>query len=128
MKARQKQMRRDQKAANAEMKGRMKTVDPSDPRVTSGVEPAPPPMPSVFNPVEPAPANPSEPVVPPVTVSASNEIMATNPRQPSPPYRLAACHRDRVSIGAKRDIGKNGACHLYALVCPLAGDTLAHAH
>ena len=85
MKVRQKQIARAQKAANREMKRKIKNAEPSEPRVTSSVENAPPSMPSVFDPVEPAPANPSEPVVPPVTVSASNEIMATNPSQPSPP-------------------------------------------
>lgn len=89
MKQRKKAIARAQKEANREMKQKMKNVQPSDPYVTTNVEEAAN-MPSVFDAVpapEPAPAaNPTESVAPPVTVSASNEIMATqNPDQPSPP-------------------------------------------
>ena len=90
MKQRQKATARAQKEANRELKRKMKNLQPSDPTVTSSVENPSSGMPSVFEPV--APPEPSSPpeqpeqVVPPVTVSASNEIMATqHPDQPSPP-------------------------------------------
>jgi hypothetical protein len=87
MKQRQKASARAQKQANREMKKKMKNVQPSEPYVTSNVEDVTE-MPSVFDAApEPAPtANPTESVAPPVTVSASNDILATqHPDQPSPP-------------------------------------------
>jgi hypothetical protein len=88
MKQRQKQMARAQKQADREIKRRMKHLQPSEPKITAGVENVQSEMPSVLEPVaQPsAPSSLSERVVPPVTVSASSEIMATqNPDQPSPP-------------------------------------------
>ena len=88
MKQRQKEMARAQKEANREMKRKTKNLEPSEPRVMTSLENAPSEYPSVFEPVSApsAPASVSEPVVPPVTVSASNEILATqNPDHPSPP-------------------------------------------
>jgi hypothetical protein len=89
MKQRQKAIAKAQKAANRQakrqLKEKMKLVQPSEPRITSGVESVPN---SWSEPTSDQVAAPpaSDQVVPPVTVSASNEIMATqNPDQPSPP-------------------------------------------
>ena len=86
MKQRQKAIARAQKEANREMKRKTKNLSPSEPHVTARVEDAQAEMPSDFEPAPAPPANPTESVAPPVTVSASNEIMATqNPDKPSPP-------------------------------------------
>jgi hypothetical protein len=89
MKQRQKAIARAQKAANRQakrqLKEKLKLAQPSEPRVTTNVEDVSPEMPSVFETAAPPPS-PTDSVAPPVTVSASNEIMATqNPDQPSPP-------------------------------------------
>ena len=87
MKQRQKMIARAQKQANRDMKRKMKNLQPSDPVLTTSVGDPAAEMPSVFEPAaQPEPSSSTaEPVVP-VTVSASNEIMATqNPDQPSPP-------------------------------------------
>jgi len=86
MKQRQKATARAQKEANRELKRKMKNIQPSDPTLTTSVGDPSSGMPSVFHPAAPPEASTSpEPVVP-ITVSASNEIMATqNPDQPSPP-------------------------------------------
>ena len=85
MKQRKRETARAQKAANRDMKSKMKNIQPSDPQITTSVQDTPN-TPSVFDPVEAPAANPTESVAPPVTVSASNEIMATqHPDQPSPP-------------------------------------------
>ena len=90
MKQRQKAMAKAQKAANRQakrqMKEQLKLAQPSEPKITAGVEDVSSEMPSVFEAAAPPPATPSDSVAPPVTVSASNEILATqNPDQPSPP-------------------------------------------
>jgi hypothetical protein len=90
MKQRQKAIARAQKAANRQakrqLKEKLKLAQPSEPRVTTNVEDVSPEMPSVFETAAPPPPSPTDSVAPPVTVSASNEIMATqNPDQPSPP-------------------------------------------
>ena len=71
MKQRQRAMARAQKAANRELKAKMKTVQPSEPQVTSSVQNAP--------------GSWSEPVVPPITVSASDAIATQNADQPAQP-------------------------------------------
>lgn len=83
MKKRQKQIARMQKAANRQTRHKLKFLHPGNPQVTTSVEDSGP------GPVSQSSGAPSgsysEPVMP-VTVSASNEIMATqNPGQPSPP-------------------------------------------
>jgi len=86
MKQRQKAMARAQKAANRDMKRKIKTLQPSEPMMTTSLEDVSPQAASVFEPATPAPPTPTDAIAPPVTVSASNEIMATqNPDQPSPP-------------------------------------------
>jgi hypothetical protein len=89
MKQRQKAIAKAQKAANRqakrELKEKLKLAQPSEPRVTAGVESVPSSWSEPTSDQVAAPAAPDE-VVPPVTVSASNEIMATqSPDQPSPP-------------------------------------------
>jgi fibronectin type 3 domain-containing protein len=86
MKQRQKMIARAQKAANRDMKRKMKNLQPSEPQLTTSLGDSSSETPSVFEPAAPTePSTSTEPVVP-VTVSASNEIMATqNPDQPSPP-------------------------------------------
>jgi len=88
MKQRQKALARAQKAANRDLRRKIKSqnLEPSEPRLTTSVEDVSPgQMPSVFDPVTPppAPASASEQVVPPVTVSASDAIATQNPDQPS---------------------------------------------
>jgi len=86
MKQRQKRIARAQKEANRELKRKTKNLQPSEPRITAGVEQADnTEMPSVFEPVPPPAPVPTDSVAPPVTVSATNEIMMTHPDQPSPP-------------------------------------------
>ena len=86
MKQRQKAMARAQKAANRDMKRKIKTLQPSEPMMTTSLEDVSPQAASVFEPATPPPPTPTDSVAPPVTVSASREIMATqNPDQPSPP-------------------------------------------
>jgi len=85
MKQRQKEIARAQKAANREMKRQMKSVQPSEPKVTATVEDVASESPSVVEPGAVRPASPSEPVVQPITVSASDSITTQNPKQPSQP-------------------------------------------
>ena len=88
MRERQKQMARAQKAANRDMKRKMKLVQPSEPQMSTSVEDVTPNnYPSVFEPVgQPAPAGGSpDLVVAPVTVSGSHPITAQEPEQPSQP-------------------------------------------
>ena len=89
MRERQKQMARAQKAANRDMKRKMKGLQPSEPKMTTSIEdvPATPNYPSVFDPVpQPAPAASSaDTVVEPVTVSGSQQVVAQEPEQPSHP-------------------------------------------
>jgi len=86
MRERQKQMARAQKAANRQLKQKLKNVQPSDPYTTTRVEDFAAPS------VSEAAVAPSEPVVSqhdtvvaPVTVSASDAIATQNPEQPSQP-------------------------------------------
>jgi hypothetical protein len=72
MKARQKAIARAQKQANREMKRKMKTVQVSEPKITTTVEDVSAPS---F----------SEPVAAPITVSASDSIAPESPDQPSSP-------------------------------------------
>ncbi|HEX4638106.1 MAG TPA: hypothetical protein VH170_01320 [Chthoniobacterales bacterium] len=96
MKKRQKEMARAQKAANREMKLKMKNVQPSEPHVTTSVQEVSE-YPSVFQPVaesqpqpssqvasEPAPAF-KEPTVDPITVSASSTFPAESDSAPQQP-------------------------------------------
>jgi hypothetical protein len=71
IKERKREAARAQKAANRELKMKMRSAVPSEPQVTTSVESAP--------------GSWSEPVVPPVTVSASDAIATQNPDQPSQP-------------------------------------------
>jgi hypothetical protein len=98
-KQQQKEMARAQKEANREWKRKTKNLQPSEPIVTTSVQdfgmpsvfdapaPTPPPAPVASSTKSaPPPAKPTDSIAPPVTVSASTEIMATqNPDQPSPP-------------------------------------------
>jgi len=79
MKQRQKAIARAQKAANREMKRKMKSVQPSEPKINATVEDVASESSSV---VEPSAASPSAPVVAPITVSASDSITTQNPSQP----------------------------------------------
>ena len=87
MRERQKQMARAQKAANRDMKRKMKGVQPSEPQMTTSIEDVGPSYPSVFDPVPPpAPAASSvDAVVDPVTVSGSQQVVAQEPEQPAHP-------------------------------------------
>jgi len=99
MKKRQKEMARAQKAANRDLKRKMKNLQPSEPQVTTSVggvsydssstyEPVTAPPASISDPAtapQPPPAF-KEPTINPITVSASDAISASqNPDQPSPP-------------------------------------------
>jgi hypothetical protein len=98
-KQQQKEMARAQKEANREWKRKTKNLQPSEPIVTTSVQdfgmpsvfdapaPTPPPAPVASSTKSPPPpAKPTDSIAPPVTVSASTEVMATqNPDQPSPP-------------------------------------------
>lgn len=85
MRARQKQLARAQKAANRDMKRKMKLVQPSDPQMSTSVEDVSPNnYPSVFDPVsQPQPsAPPADIVVAPMTVSGSGPVVAQEPERP----------------------------------------------
>ena len=82
MKQRQRAVARAQKAANRQFKQKMKSAVVSDPIVTSSVEMAPE---FRSEPVAAPSESFSEPVAPPVTVSASDSIAPGTPDQPSPP-------------------------------------------
>jgi hypothetical protein len=71
IKKRQRETARAQKAANRDLKRKMKSMQPGEPQVTTGVQEAPQSW--------------SEPVTPPVTVSASDSITTQNADQPSQP-------------------------------------------
>jgi len=86
IKQRQKQMARAQKAANRQLKEKLKLAQPSAPQVSTSIEDAS--MPSFSEPTTaPSEAEPSSPdtVVAPVTVSASDAIATQTPDQPSQP-------------------------------------------
>jgi hypothetical protein len=85
IKQRQRAMARAQKAANRQLKEKMKNVQPSEPMVRTSVgevssESSSPPVTAP----EPAPAF-RETTVDPITVSASDAIATQNPDQPSQP-------------------------------------------
>jgi hypothetical protein len=84
MKERKKALARAQKAANRDLKHKLKNLEPSEPQLTTSVQDvSSQQMPSVFDPVTPPPAPTSEPIAPPVTVSASNPVSSDNiPAQP----------------------------------------------
>jgi hypothetical protein len=85
MRERQKQTARAQKAANRDMKRKMKLVQPSDPQMTTSVEDVSPSnYPSVFDPVsQPQPSTSSaDIVVAPMTVSGSEPVVAQEPERP----------------------------------------------
>ena len=65
------EMARAQKAANRQLKLKMKSAVPSEPQITAGAESAPESW--------------SEPVVPPVTVSASGAIANQTDSEPAQP-------------------------------------------
>ena len=87
MKHRQREMARAQKAANRQLKRKLKNLQPSDPQVTTSIEDFSP-APSFSEPeapaMEPVPSQ-ADTVVPPVTVSASDAINVQDPQQPSQP-------------------------------------------
>ncbi len=86
MKHRQREFARAQKAANRQLKQKMKNLQPSDPQTTAGVEDAS--MPAFSEapaPSEPVPSSQPDTVVAPVTVSASDAIATQDPEQPSRP-------------------------------------------
>ena len=85
MKMRQKQIARDQKAANREMKRKMKSIQPSEQQVTTRVETAPSDYPSVFDPNTTPSTSVSEPVAPPITVSLTSPSASQNGNEPAQP-------------------------------------------
>ena len=86
MRERQKQMARAQKAANRQLKRKLKNLEPGPPQMTTSLEDTS--MPSA---VETAPGpyesagSQSDMTVAPVTVSASDDAAAQKPEQPSQP-------------------------------------------
>jgi len=85
MKQRRREMARAQKAANRQLKEKMKLAQPSEPQVTTSVGDVSSGSASTYEPVTAPSASISEPVVAPVTVSASDAIATQNPDQPSQP-------------------------------------------
>ncbi len=86
MKQRQREFARAQKAANRQLKQKLKNLQPSDPQTTAGVEDASvPAFSEAPAPSEPVPSSQPETVVAPVTVSASDAIATQDPEQPSRP-------------------------------------------
>ena len=85
MKQRQKAIARAQKEANRDMKRKLKSLQPSEPKVNATVEDVASESSSVVEPSAVPPASPSEPVVPPIAVSASDTITTQNPSQPAQP-------------------------------------------
>jgi len=89
MKHRQREIARAQKAANKEMRKKMKYAQPSDPRITTTLGPEPgvwsEPTAESVAPLSSAVVSPVDAVVPPVTVSASDSTAPENPQQPSQP-------------------------------------------
>ncbi len=86
MRERQKQTARAQKAANRQLKQKLKNLQPSDPQVSTNVQDVSAPSFSEEG-AAPLPPVASQPdtVVAPVTVSASDAIATQNPDQPSQP-------------------------------------------
>jgi regulator of protease activity HflC (stomatin/prohibitin superfamily) len=86
MRERQKQTARAQKAANRQLKKKLKNSQPSDPQMTTSLEDvsAPSVSAAALAPSEPVVSQPDT-VIAPVTVSASDAIATQNPEQPSRP-------------------------------------------
>jgi hypothetical protein len=86
IKERKKQMARAQKAANRQLKQKLKNLQPSEPQTTTSVEDVSTPS---FSETGDAPSEPvdakSDAVVPPVTVSATDAIATQNPQNPDRP-------------------------------------------
>ena len=85
MKQRRREMAHAQKAANRQLKEKMKLAQPSEPQVTTSVGDVSSESASTYEPVIAPSASISEPVIAPVTVSASDAIATQNPDQPSQP-------------------------------------------
>lgn len=83
---RQKQMARAQKAANRQLKQKLKNLQPSDPQTTTSVEDVSTSSSSETGdtPSEPVASKPDA-VLPPVTVSATDAIATQNPQNPERP-------------------------------------------
>jgi regulator of protease activity HflC (stomatin/prohibitin superfamily) len=86
IKQRQKEVARAQKAANRQLKQKLKNLRPSDPQMATRVEDVSTPSFSepIAAPSEAAASSPDT-VVAPVTVSASDAIATQTPDQPSRP-------------------------------------------
>ena len=86
MRERQKQMARAQKAANRQLKQKLKHLQPSEPVMATNLEDVSAPSVSgaAVAPSEPVVSQPDT-VVAPVTVSASDAIATQSPEQPSRP-------------------------------------------
>ena len=86
IKQRQKETARAQKAANRQLKQKLKNLQPSEPVATTSLEDVSAPSVSgaAVAPSEPLVSQPDT-VVAPVTVSASDAIATQNPDQPSQP-------------------------------------------
>ena len=82
-KQRKKAMARQQKAANREMKRKMKTIQPSEQQVTTSVGNATE-YPAVFD-APSASTSVSEPVAPPVTVSLTSPSASQSGNEPAQP-------------------------------------------
>ena len=86
MRERQKQMARAQKAANRQLKQKLKNLQPGPPQMTTTLEDV-----SMSSSAETAPTqyesavSQSDMTVAPVTVSGSDEATAENPEQPEQP-------------------------------------------
>jgi hypothetical protein len=76
-KQRRREMARAQKAANRETKRKVKSLEPSEPKVTTSVQSVPETS------SQPISSSQPEPVIDPITVSASDSPQ--HPDQPSPP-------------------------------------------
>ena len=74
MKERRRAMARAQKAANRQLKEKMKLAQPSEPKITTSVEDVPSAPTSFAQPVVAPPSTYSDQVTPPITVSASGPI------------------------------------------------------
>jgi hypothetical protein len=79
MKARQRAVARAQKEANRQLKAKMRSVEPSEPKITTSVESVPE-LPS-----EPVSDSKPEPITDPITVSASAPMPAESESVPAQP-------------------------------------------
>ena len=86
MRERQKQMARAQKAANRQLKQRLKNLQPGPPQMTTSFEDvSAPPSAETVSPQYQSAVSQSDMTVAPVTVSGSADATAENPEQPSEP-------------------------------------------